>query len=96
VLPHEHVHVEHWLDTNGLTEDKLTEIYAYYNHMIDLHISQIRPQNLNEVSYIPAHFNQIESTRNHNSHLNNIFFEFYHRWREPTRTWFSQTQEINF
>lgn len=25
-----------------------------------------------------------------------MFFEYYHRWREPTRTWFSQTQEINF
>lgn len=24
-----------------------------------------------------------------------MFFEFYHRWREPTRTWFSQTQELN-
>jgi len=24
-----------------------------------------------------------------------MFFEFYHRYREPTRTWFSQTQEIN-
>ena len=24
-----------------------------------------------------------------------MFFDFYHRWREPTRTWFSQTQEIN-
>jgi hypothetical protein len=22
-------------------------------------------------------------------------FEFYHRWREPTRTWFSQTQQLN-
>jgi len=42
----------------------LTEIYAYYSHMIDLHISQVRPQNLNEVSYIPPHFNQIESVRN--------------------------------
>jgi len=28
--------------------------------------------------------------------LNNRFFEYYHRWREPTRTWFSQTQELNF
>lgn len=63
--------------------------------MIDLHISQIRPQNLNEISYIPPHFNQIESTRNQNVHLNNMFFEFYHRWREPTRTWFSKTQELD-
>jgi len=29
-------------------------------------------------------------------HLNNKYFEYYHRWREPTRTWFSQTREINF
>jgi hypothetical protein len=24
-----------------------------------------------------------------------MFFEFYHRWREPTRTWFSKTQELD-
>lgn len=24
-----------------------------------------------------------------------MHFEFYHRWREPTRKWFSQTQELN-
>jgi len=38
-LPHEHVHIQHWFDTDNLTEDKLFEIYAYYSHMIDLHIS---------------------------------------------------------
>lgn len=38
-LPHEHVHINHWFDTANLTEDKLTEIYAYYSHLIDLHIS---------------------------------------------------------
>ena len=95
ILPHEHVHIQHWMDTENLNQDKLTEIYAYYSHMIDLHISQVRPQNLNEVSYIPPHFNQIESVRNQNTDLNNLVFDFYHRWREPTRTWFSQTQEIN-
>jgi hypothetical protein len=63
-LPHEHVHISHWLNTKDLTEDKLTEIYAYYSHLIDLHISQVRPQNLNEFSYIPAKFNQVESIRN--------------------------------
>ena len=94
-LPHEHVHITHWFDTQNLTSDKLTEIYAYYSHLIDLHISQVRPNNLNEVSYVPAHFNQLETIRNTNEHLNNMFFDFYHRWREPTRTWFSQTQEIN-
>lgn len=25
-----------------------------------------------------------------------MYFEYYHRYREPTRKWFSQTQEINF
>jgi len=39
ILPHEHVHIQHWFDTENLTQDKLTEIYAYYSHMIDLHIS---------------------------------------------------------
>ena len=43
VLPHEHVHVYHWFDTDNLTEDKKFEIYASYSHMIDLHISQVRP-----------------------------------------------------
>jgi hypothetical protein len=43
VLPHEHVHITHWFDTEGLNEEKMTEIYAYYSHMIDLHISQVRP-----------------------------------------------------
>ncbi len=47
------------------------------------------------MSYIPPHFNQLEITSNQDEHLNNLFFEYYHRWREPTRTWFSQTQEID-
>jgi len=38
-LPHEHVHVTHWLETEGLTEDKMFEIYGLYSHLIDLHIS---------------------------------------------------------
>jgi hypothetical protein len=57
ILPHEHIHIQRYLDTKELTPEKLTEIYAYYSHLIDLHISQVRPQNLNEVSYIPPHFN---------------------------------------
>lgn len=24
-----------------------------------------------------------------------MYFEYYHRWREPTRTWFSKTQELD-
>lgn len=57
VLPHENVHIQRWFNTKDLTEDKLFEIYGYYSHLIDLHISQVRPQNLNELSYIPPNFN---------------------------------------
>lgn len=96
ILPHEHVHVTHYIDTEGLTEDKLFEIYGYYSLLVDLHIAQIRPDNLDEVSYIPRRYNQKAHLYETDTHLNNRFFEFYHRWREPTRTWFSQTQEINF
>ena len=39
ILPHEHVHIQHWWDTKSLTQDKLYEIYGYYSHLIDLHIS---------------------------------------------------------
>ena len=63
---------------------------------MDLHIGQIRPQNLDDLSYVPPHFNQHSPTFDQNQHLNNMFFDYYHRWREPTRTWFSQTQELDF
>jgi hypothetical protein len=39
ILPHENVHVQRWFNTKDLTEEKLFEIYAYYSHLIDLHIS---------------------------------------------------------
>lgn len=84
------------MQTEGLSKEKLFEIYAYYSFMVDMHISQIRPENLDEVSYIPAHYHQTEHFYATNPTLENQFFEYYHRWREPTRTWFSQTQEINF
>ena len=89
ILPHEHVHIQHYLDAEYLRGENLTKVYAYYNYLIDLHISQIRPKNLNEYSYIPPWFNQLELSRGRDQHLNNMFFEFYHRWREPTRTWMS-------
>jgi hypothetical protein len=51
---------------------------------------------LQEKSYIPTKYNQTAHSEDKvHSHLDNINFEFYHRWREPTRKWFSQTQEIN-
>jgi hypothetical protein len=65
--------------------------------MVDLHISQVRPGNYLDKSYIPAQFNRYEVIQEGaEDHLQNEFFEYYHRWREPTRTWFSQTQEINW
>lgn len=53
VVPHEGVHPQDQIDVSELTKEKLVEIYAYYQYMIDLHISQIRPDNLNEKSYVP-------------------------------------------
>jgi hypothetical protein len=63
--------------------------------MIDLHIAKVRPESLDEKSYIPARLNQTAHSEDASDHLNNQFFEYYHRWREPTRTWFSQTQELD-
>ena len=37
-LPHESVDIQNYLDPN-LTEDELFEIYGYYTHLVDLHIS---------------------------------------------------------
>jgi hypothetical protein len=39
VLPHEHVDVQHYIDTKSLTPDKIQEIYALYTYLVDLHIS---------------------------------------------------------
>lgn len=72
------------------------EIYGNYAYLVDLHIAQIRPENLQEKSYIPTKYSQIAPMEDADFHFTNMYFEFYHRWREPTRTWFSQTQEINF
>ena len=74
----------------------MMEIYGHYAYMIDMHIAQIRPENLNEKSYIPSNLNQVAHGELVNNHLDNMNFEFYHRWREPNRVWYSQTQEINY
>lgn len=50
-----------------------------------MHIAQVRPGILDEVSYIPPHMNQVASSFLPDLNLNNMFFEHYHRWREPTR-----------
>jgi hypothetical protein len=56
-LPHEHVDVSHPIDVDGDNKNQLLEIYGYYSFLIDMHIAQIRPENLNDKSYIPARFN---------------------------------------
>ena len=73
------------METKDLTEDKLFEIYAYYSLMVDMHIAQIRPGTIDEKSYIPPHMNQAAPSFRNQLDLNNMFFEHYHRWREPTR-----------
>lgn len=44
-IPHEGVHIQRYIDTSTLTPEKMTEIYAYYQFLIDLHIAQVRPDN---------------------------------------------------
>ena len=52
ILPHEHCDIQNYLETKDLTEDKLFEIYAYYSLLIDMHIAQVRPGIVDEVSYV--------------------------------------------
>lgn len=85
ILPHEHCDIQHYVDTKDLTQDKLYEIYAYYSLLVDMHIAQIRPGNIRGKSYIPPHMNRVAFGFRNDLNLNNMFFEHYHRWREPTR-----------
>ena len=39
LLPHEHVHIQHYMESEGMDEEMLFEIYGYYSHLVDLHIS---------------------------------------------------------
>ena len=96
ILPHEHIHIDHYIDLDGKDKDQLMELYGHYSYLIDLHIAQIRPENLQEKSYVPSKYAQVAPNEHTEKHLNNMYFEYYHRWREPTRTWYSETQEINF
>lgn len=83
ILPHEHCDIQHYIDTKDLTKDKLFEIYGYYSLLIDMHIAQVRPGIIQEKSYIPPHMNQASKEYVEDENLNNMFFEHYHRWREP-------------
>lgn len=85
ILPHEHCDIQHYIDTKELTPEKLTEIYAYYSLLIDMHIAQVRPGIIQEVDYVPPHMSFFSPSHFTPLTLNNMFFEHYHRWREPTR-----------
>jgi hypothetical protein len=85
ILPHEDCDIQNYIDTRDLTQDKLYEIYAYYSLLVDMHIAQIRPGNIIDKSYIPPHMSKFYGENEKDMHLNNMFFEHYHRWREPTR-----------
>jgi len=77
------VHVDHYIDIDGKDKDQLMELYGYYSFLVDLHIAQIRPDNLEGKSYVPARFNQenVEHAANYST-MDNMNFEYYHRWRE--------------
>ena len=78
-LDHEHIDIQHYIDTSTLTPEKLMEIQAYYSYLVDLHISQIRPK-LRHQSYIPPQFNQfvrIDSDFTE-PYLDNKFSDFFH------------------
>ena len=96
ILPHEHIDVSRYIDIDGNNKDKLMESYGHYAYLVDLHIAQIRPDNLQEKSYVPSKYAQVNLQEQSDFHYENMYFEYYHRWREPTRTWYSQTQEIDF
>lgn len=46
ILPHEHVSPSHYIDVDGNNPDQMMEIYGHYAYLIDMHIAQIRPENL--------------------------------------------------
>ena len=56
-MPHGKVDIEKYVDTKDMDREKLMEMYAHHSHLIDLHISQVRPDNIKDKSYIPKQFN---------------------------------------
>lgn len=98
IVPHEHIHPQHHIDVASLTEDDIQQLYAYYTLYIDFHIGQIR-RDVKEHRYIPPQFAQLglrNDTELTEYAIDNKFIEYYYHWREPTRTWRSQTQEIDY
>ena len=45
-VSHEHINVSNYIDIDGKDENQLMEIYGHYSYLIDMHIAQIRPENL--------------------------------------------------
>ena len=62
ILPHECVDVQRPVNLKELTPEKLTEVYAYYSLLVDLHIAQVRPGIIDDANYVPAQYNYV-STR---------------------------------
>ena len=54
----------------------------------------MRPGIQEEVDYLPPHMNVASPSYAKMLNLNNMFFEHYHRWREPTRA--AYTTEVKF
>jgi hypothetical protein len=63
IAPHEHVDPNNYIDVDGQDSEQMLEIYGWYSLMIDMHIAQIRPDNLDSVSYVPKRFNQNNDNR---------------------------------
>jgi hypothetical protein len=86
ILPHEHVDIQHFIDAETLTPEKLDEVYAYYSLLVDMHIAGVRPGNIEDKSYVPPNMIPFNPKQLPDINLNNKFFEYYHRMREPPRT----------
>ena len=57
ILPHEVFDVQNPIDVDGSDKEQMMDIYAHYSYLIDMHIAQVRPDNLDAKSYIPKRFN---------------------------------------
>ena len=88
VLPHSHVHPQHYIDVDSLTEEKLWDIYALYSHLIELHITQVRPSLENKI-YIPKQFSHYsrEYDDDDGYNMDQRFHEYFYHFRENTHPW---------
>ena len=56
-----------------------------------MHISKIRPENLEDLSYVPKHLQKTDPNANMYITATNKFFDHYHRFREPKNKYIPQT-----